>query len=77
MFFLFVAQPRFGRTSHSANINRDHAVALRQFRHDLTELPPSLRPARHQEHRRAFATLDIVDAGAVHFPIAVAEITGK
>src|SRR4029077_1831487 len=27
---LVVAQPRFGRTSHSAKINRDHAVALRR-----------------------------------------------
>ena len=74
---LVVAQSRFGRTSHSAKINRDHAVALRQFRHDLMKLPPSLGPARQQEHGRAFATLDIVDAGAVHFGIAVPEITGK
>src|ERR1700704_3839740 len=28
------------------NINRDHAVVLREFRHDLMELPPSLGPAR-------------------------------
>jgi hypothetical protein len=76
MFFV-VAQPRFGRTSHSAKINRDHVVALRQFRHDLMELPPSLGPARQQEHGRAFATLDIVDVGAVHFGIAVPEITRK
>src|SRR5260370_3507317 len=74
---LVVAQPRFGRTSHSAKINRDHAMARRQFRDDLMELPPSLGPARQQEHGRAFATLDIVDAGAVHFGIAVPEITGK
>src|ERR1700722_5944647 len=32
---LLVTRPRFGGTSHSAKIKRDHAVVVREFRHDL------------------------------------------
>jgi len=74
---LVVAQPRFGRTSIP---RRSTAITRWRFASSGMILWNSHQvwgqPGK-QEHGRAFATLDIVDAGAVHFRIAVPEIAGK
>src|SRR5260221_5479649 len=64
--FLVVAGSGLVRTSHAPQIDRDHAVSLRELGHNLVIAPPRLGPTRKQKHRVALAASDIMQAYAVH-----------